>query len=91
LNIPASIMAPDRSTCVTVSGGSIIDYFVVHKKLSGTCQEVQIVKEGYSAPHRPVGMLIKGQQAQGKIEVHKRLPALKAVAIHGPFPSTPIL
>ncbi len=53
--------------------------------MSETVQEVQIVKAGYSSPQRPVGMILKGQQAQGKVEVHKRPPALKEVAVHGPF------
>ena len=53
MNIPAVIMAPQRATCVTRSGGSVIDFFVVHRKASAWCQEVQVYKEGHSAPHRP--------------------------------------
>ncbi len=78
-------MAPIRSTCVTQSGGSVIDFFVVHKKLRPWCQKVKVYNEGYTAPHRPVEMRLLGQQPQGRIEVHKRPPALREPMGHGPF------
>ncbi len=66
-------------------GGSVIDYFIIHRKLAAWCQEASVYKEGYSAPHKPVELLIKGQQVTGRIEVHKRPPALREPMGHGPF------
>ena len=84
MNIPGKVVAPSRSTCVSPGGGSVIDYFITHRGLEGWCQEATVFKEGYSAPHRPVEMLIKGQQVQGKVSVHKRPPALREPMVHGP-------
>ncbi len=84
MNIPGSIVAPPRATCVTQTGGSVIDFFIVHDKLREWSNEAQVYKEGYTAPHRPVGMLIKGQQVHGPIEVHKRPPALREPMGFGP-------
>jgi hypothetical protein len=85
MNIPGVVVAPKMSTCVTTNGGSVIDFFVTHRKLAPWCQEAQVFKEGYTAPHRPVNMFIKGQQVQGLVAVHKRPPALKELMGHGPF------
>jgi exonuclease III len=85
MHIPGVTVSPDRASCVTASGGSVIDFFITHKKLSGWCKEAEVYKEGYSSPHRPVGMLIKGQQTVGLIEVHKRPPALKDPMGYGPY------
>ncbi len=63
----------------------VIDFFIIHRGLEGWCQEATVFKEGYSAPHRPVEMLIKGQQVQGSVSVHKRPPALMEPMVHGPF------
>jgi exonuclease III len=84
LNIPGTTVAPLRSTCVTPCGGSVIDFFVIHDKLRDWSNEAQVYKEGYTAPHRPVGMLIKGQQERRLIEVHKRPPALREPMGYGP-------
>ena len=69
---------------MTQSGGSVIDFFVVHHKLRGVSNEAQVYMEGYTAPHRPVSMLIKGQQERSLIEVHKRPPALREPMGFGP-------
>ena len=63
----------------------MIDYFIIHRKLAAWCQEASVYKEGYSAPHKPVELLIKGQQVIGRVSVHKRPPALKAPMGYGPF------
>ncbi len=67
------------------AGGSVIDYFISHRKLAAWCQEATVYKEGYSAPHKPVELLIKGQQVIGRVSVHKRPPALKEPMGQGPF------
>ena len=83
MNIPGSIVAPQRASCVTLTGGSVIDFLVTHKKLANWCREARVYNEGYTAPHRPVEMLVKGQQTQGRVEVHKRPPALREPWVMG--------
>ncbi len=70
---------------MTQAGGSVIDFFVNHKKLANLCKVAKVFNEGYTAPHRPVEMLIMGQQALGQVEVHKRPPALREPMGFGPF------
>ncbi len=70
---------------MTQTGGSVIDFFVTHRKLANWCKEAAVYIEGYTAPHRPVDMLIKGQQTQGQVEVHERPPALREPMGYGPF------
>ncbi len=67
LNIPGTLVSPLRSTCVTPCGGSVIDFFVVHDKLRECSSEAEVYKEGYTAPHRPVGLLIKGPQERSSL------------------------
>jgi hypothetical protein len=65
------VLAPRTSTCISATGQSLIDFFLVHGSLFGACGEAAIVHHG-SSPHLPVSFTLRSEVFSQAITFLKR-------------------
>ena len=63
------VMAPQGVSCGTTGGGSVIDYFLVDKRIAGAVVKVEVDHAFDASPHRAVVLRIKSSAPHHVLEV----------------------